>query len=65
VLFNRVNWEDPHYNVDLPVFTIHGNHDDPVREAAGSSEEVRASACTSCLAGGWPAGWLSGRSDGG
>lgn len=41
-LFNRVNWEDPHYNVDLPIFTIHGNHDDPVREAAGSSEELLA-----------------------
>jgi len=24
-----VNYEDPHYNVGLPVFTIHGNHDDP------------------------------------
>lgn len=30
--FNRVNWEDPHYNVGLPVFAIHGNHDDPIRE---------------------------------
>ena len=30
--FNRVNYEDPHYNVDLPVFSIHGNHDDPSRE---------------------------------
>lgn len=41
-LFNRVNWEDPHFNVDLPIFTIHGNHDDPVRESAGSSEELLA-----------------------
>ena len=30
--FNRVNWEDPHFNVGLPVFAIHGNHDDPIRE---------------------------------
>ncbi|TVU43038.1 hypothetical protein EJB05_09473, partial [Eragrostis curvula] len=25
----QVNYEDPNYNVGLPVFTIHGNHDDP------------------------------------
>ena len=25
----RVNFEDPNYNVQLPVFSIHGNHDDP------------------------------------
>jgi double-strand break repair protein MRE11 len=25
----RVNYEDPNYNVALPVLTIHGNHDDP------------------------------------
>lgn len=30
--FNRVNYEDPHYNVGLPIFSIHGNHDDPQRE---------------------------------
>ncbi|KAJ7535711.1 hypothetical protein O6H91_12G043300 [Diphasiastrum complanatum] len=28
-IFGHVNYEDPHYNVGLPVFTIHGNHDDP------------------------------------
>ncbi len=28
----HVNYEDPHYNVKLPVFAIHGNHDDPARE---------------------------------
>eukprot|EP00850_Spirogloea_muscicola_P011116 SM000068S20548 [mRNA] locus=s68:26644:32970:- [translate_table: standard] len=27
--FGHVNYEDPHYNVGMPVFTIHGNHDDP------------------------------------
>ena len=24
-----MNYEDPNYNVSIPVFTIHGNHDDP------------------------------------
>ncbi|KAF2285937.1 hypothetical protein GH714_009070 [Hevea brasiliensis] len=27
--FGHVNYEDPHFNVGLPVFSIHGNHDDP------------------------------------
>jgi double-strand break repair protein MRE11 len=27
-----VNYEDENYSVDLPVFSIHGNHDDPTRE---------------------------------
>lgn len=27
--FGLVNYEDPNFNVGLPVFTIHGNHDDP------------------------------------
>uniref|UniRef100_A0A914XI45 Mre11 DNA-binding domain-containing protein n=1 Tax=Plectus sambesii TaxID=2011161 RepID=A0A914XI45_9BILA len=27
-LFPRVNYEDPNLNVGMPVFTIHGNHDD-------------------------------------
>ncbi|TKR78226.1 hypothetical protein L596_019067 [Steinernema carpocapsae] len=26
--FDRVNYDDPNINVGLPVFTIHGNHDD-------------------------------------
>jgi double-strand break repair protein MRE11 len=38
--FIRVNFEDPNYNVELPVFSIHGNHDDPVRE--GPTGEVLA-----------------------
>jgi len=24
-----VNYEDPNYNIGMPVFSIHGNHDDP------------------------------------
>jgi double-strand break repair protein MRE11 len=38
--FVRVNFEDPNYNVELPIFSIHGNHDDPVRE--GPTGEVLA-----------------------
>jgi double-strand break repair protein MRE11 len=28
--FQNINYEDPHLNIALPVFIIHGNHDDPV-----------------------------------
>ncbi|KAJ4981183.1 hypothetical protein NE237_032020 [Protea cynaroides] len=28
-IFGHVNYEDPHFNIGLPVFSIHGNHDDP------------------------------------
>ncbi|KAH9898742.1 DNA repair exonuclease [Xylariomycetidae sp. FL2044] len=27
--FSHVNYEDPDINVSIPVFSIHGNHDDP------------------------------------
>lgn len=27
-----VNYLDPNYSVHLPVFSIHGNHDDPSRD---------------------------------
>ncbi|EDV26195.1 uncharacterized protein TRIADDRAFT_24372, partial [Trichoplax adhaerens] len=27
--FPVINYEDPNYNISTPVFTIHGNHDDP------------------------------------
>eukprot|EP00586_Coscinodiscus_wailesii_P016404 CAMPEP_0172493426 /NCGR_PEP_ID=MMETSP1066-20121228/24888_1 /TAXON_ID=671091 /ORGANISM="Coscinodiscus wailesii, Strain CCMP2513" /LENGTH=939 /DNA_ID=CAMNT_0013263609 /DNA_START=81 /DNA_END=2900 /DNA_ORIENTATION=+ len=30
--FPRANYEDDYYSVDLPVFAIHGNHDDPTRD---------------------------------
>ena len=36
-----VNFEDEFYSVDLPIFSIHGNHDDPTREA-GSTETLAA-----------------------
>ncbi|KAF5384138.1 hypothetical protein D9615_003384 [Tricholomella constricta] len=32
--FPAINYEDPNYNVGIPVFSIHGNHDDP--QGAGS-----------------------------
>lgn len=34
--FGHVNYEDPHYAVSLPVFSIHGNHDDPSRDGGGA-----------------------------
>lgn len=27
--FPAVNYEDENFNVGIPVFSIHGNHDDP------------------------------------
>ncbi|KAI1610705.1 double-strand break repair protein MRE11 [Exophiala viscosa] len=30
--FDHVNYEDPNINVGIPVFSIHGNHDDPTGE---------------------------------
>lgn len=27
--FPAVNYEDPNLNIGIPVFSIHGNHDDP------------------------------------
>ncbi|KAK7460995.1 meiotic recombination [Stygiomarasmius scandens] len=32
--FPAINYEDPNLNVSIPVFSIHGNHDDP--QGAGS-----------------------------
>ncbi|KAF0720693.1 Aste57867_118 [Aphanomyces stellatus] len=34
--FGCVNYEDPNMNIRLPVFSIHGNHDDPTGEAGRS-----------------------------
>jgi double-strand break repair protein MRE11 len=36
-----VNYEDEYYSIDLPVFSIHGNHDDPSRDG-GNSEMYAA-----------------------
>eukprot|EP00986_Skeletonema_menzelii_P008558 scaffold3643_cov132-Skeletonema_menzelii.AAC.8 len=40
VVSGRVNYEDEFYSVDLPIFAIHGNHDDPTRD--GSAELLSA-----------------------
>lgn len=39
-----VNYEDEYFSIDLPVFSIHGNHDDPTRDAGGcgSNEPLAA-----------------------
>lgn len=37
----RVNYEDPFQSIGLPVFAIHGNHDDPSREG-GQGESLAA-----------------------
>jgi double-strand break repair protein MRE11 len=31
-LNGTVNYEDECYSVDMPIFCIHGNHDDPTRD---------------------------------
>ena len=40
LITGRANYEDEHYSVDLPIFTIHGNHDDPTRD--GGSDLLSA-----------------------
>lgn len=36
--FPAVNYEDPNFNVGIPVFSIHGNHDDP--QGAGPVSQI-------------------------
>lgn len=38
----RVNYQDPNYSVQLPIFSIHGNHDDPSRDGAAGGGELLA-----------------------
>jgi len=41
--FNQsVNYEDPFYSVDLPIFAIHGNHDDPTRDGGTDTDMLAA-----------------------
>ncbi|WVZ94820.1 hypothetical protein U9M48_040664, partial [Paspalum notatum var. saurae] len=40
--FGQVNYEDPNYNIGLPVFTIHGNHDDPTGVDNLSTNDILA-----------------------
>eukprot|EP01039_Chlorochromonas_danica_P003315 gene3315-3636_t len=39
--FGKVNYEDPYQSISLPIFSIHGNHDDPSREG-GAGEALAA-----------------------
>lgn len=36
--FPAINYEDPNLNVGIPVFSIHGNHDDPQGTGSVSRE---------------------------
>ncbi len=38
--YNVVNYENPYISIDLPIFGIHGNHDDPTRD--GGDEMLSA-----------------------
>lgn len=42
--FPHVNYEDPHFNVQLPVFAIHGDRDDPGGQGGLSALDLLASA---------------------
>ncbi|KAL5450572.1 hypothetical protein PMIN07_000089 [Paraphaeosphaeria minitans] len=39
-VFDHVNYEDPNINVAIPVFAIHGNHDDPSGEGQYSALDL-------------------------
>jgi double-strand break repair protein MRE11 len=40
--FPAINYEDPNLNISLPVFSIHGNHDDPQGAGAVSWFPINA-----------------------
>ena len=42
--FPVVNYEDPNYNIAYPVFSIHGNHDDPTGEGSLSAIDILSTA---------------------
>ncbi|CAG9858192.1 unnamed protein product [Phyllotreta striolata] len=37
---STVNYEDPNLNVSMPIFSIHGNHDDPTGKSKTSSLDI-------------------------
>jgi double-strand break repair protein MRE11 len=39
----QVNFENPNINIGLPVFTIHGNHDDPAGQDNLSAVDLLSS----------------------
>lgn len=55
----RVNYEDPNYNVALPVLTIHGNHDDPAGAENLSAVDIMSTCRLVNYFGKVGAGWLS------
>ena len=40
--FDHVNYEDPDINVSIPLFSIHGNHDDPSGEGHFAALDILA-----------------------
>ena len=44
LVFRRINFESPNHNIGLPVFTIHGNHDDPTGTSSLSAVNVLSTA---------------------
>ena len=40
----KANFDDPNLNVGLPVFTIHGNHDDPTGADSLSAVDILSTA---------------------
>lgn len=40
----KANFEDPNLNVGLPIFTIHGNHDDPTGADSLSAVDILSTA---------------------
>jgi double-strand break repair protein MRE11 len=48
--FGTVNYEDPNFNIELPIFSIHGNHDDPSREAGFANSHLMNQSSSSSLA---------------
>lgn len=44
VCTRQVNYEDGNMNIGLPVFTIHGNHDDPAGSGRLSAVDILSQA---------------------
>ncbi|XP_047355849.1 double-strand break repair protein MRE11 [Vespa velutina] len=38
--YKNANYEDPNININMPIFTIHGNHDDPSFSSVGSMDTL-------------------------
>ena len=42
--YREVNYENPNYNIQLPVFSIHGNHDDPAGDGGLAALDLLSTA---------------------